>query len=174
MKKIFILISAILVSTVAYAEMPKDWTPPKQSAELLRMKALEGNWTVTEKTTEGISKTTTIQYKITSGGTAVTETIDPGTSHEMITVYHDKAGKLTLNHYCMLGNQPEMELVSAIDSKMDLHESAASKTLLSGQLRMSSLIIEQPDATTLIETWGGTNADGSAGLPMVFKLKKAQ
>jgi hypothetical protein len=173
MKKIFILISMIALSTAAYAEGPEGWTAPKQSAELQRMKALEGDWTVTEKTADGGSKTQTIQYKVTSGGTAVTETIDPGTAHEMITVYHDKAGKLTLNHYCMLGNQPEMELVSSTDTKMDLQESAASKSLLNGQLRMSSLIIEQPDATTLIETWGGTNADGSAGQPMVFKLKKA-
>ncbi len=173
MKKLIILIIMLALSTTAHAEMPEGWTPPKQSQELQRMKALEGNWTVTEKTAEGGSKTTTIQYKVTSGGTAVTETIDPGTSHEMITVYHDKAGKLTLNHYCMLGNQPEMELVSSTDTKMDLQESAASKSLLNGQQRMSSLTIEQPDATTLIETWGGTNADGSAGTPMVFKLKKA-
>ncbi len=172
MKKIFILISAILVSTATYAEMPEGWTPPKPSAELQRMKALEGLWTVTEKTSEGGSKTTTIQYKVTSGGTAVTETIDPGTTHEMITVYHDKAGKLAMNHYCMLGNQPEMELKSSTANKMDLQESVASQSLLNGQLRMSSVIIEQPDANTLIETWGGTNADGSAGKPMVFTLKK--
>jgi len=172
MKKIFILISAILVSASVYAEMPEGWTPPKPSAELLRMKALEGNWTVTEKSVAGDSKTTTIQYKITSGGTAITETIDPGTSHEMITVYHDKAGKLAMNHFCMLGNQPEMELKSSTDNKIDLQESAVSKSLLNGQLRMSSLVIEQPDANTLIATWGGTNADGSAGEPMVFNLKR--
>jgi len=105
MKKIFILISLVLISTAAYAEMPEGWAPPKLSVELERMKALEGNWAVTEKTAEEGSKTTTIQYKVTSGGTAVTETIDPGTAHEMITVYHDKVGKLTMNHFCMLGNQ---------------------------------------------------------------------
>lgn len=173
MKKIFILISAILVSTAAYAEMPEGWTPPKASAELQRMKALEGNWTVTEKTAEEGSKTTTIQYKVTSGGTAVIETIDPGTEHEMITVYHDKAGKLAMNHFCMLGNQPEMELMSSTGTKIELQESAASKSLLNGQLRMSSVVIEQPDANTLVETWGGTNADGSAGKPMVFTLEKS-
>lgn len=173
MIKIFILISLILVSTSAYAEMPEGWTPPKPSAELERMKALEGGWIVTEKSGAEESKTTTIQYKVTSGGTAVTETIDPGTPHEMLTVYHDKAGKLTMNHFCMLGNQPEMELKSSTGGKIDLRESAASKSLLNGQQRMSSLVIEQPDANTLIETWGGTNADGSAGTPMVFNLKKS-
>ncbi len=172
MKKIFILISAILISPLAYAEMPEGWAPPKSSAELQRMKALEGDWTVTEKTASE-SKTTTIRYKVTSGGTAVTETIDPGTAHEMLTVYHDKAGKLAMNHFCMLGNQPEMELTSSGGSKIELQESAASKSLLNGQLRMSSVVIEQPDANTLIETWGGTNADGTPGKPMVFNLKKA-
>ncbi len=172
MKKYIFLVVALLVSSVAQAEMPEGWAPPKASAELQRMKALEGNWTVTEKTETG-SKTTTIQYKVTSGGTVVTEMIDPGTSHEMLTVYHDKAGKLAMNHYCMLGNQPEMELKSSVSNKIELQESAVSKSLLNGQLRMSSLVIEQPDANTLIETWGGTEADGSPGKSMVFKLKKA-
>ncbi len=172
MKKIIVWMLTVLVSGTAWAgDMPEGWTPPKLSAELQRMKALEGSWTATEKTETG-SKTTMIQYKVTSGGSAVTETIDPGTSHEMISVYHDKAGKLSMNHYCMLGNQPEMELISSTDSKIVLQESAASKSLLGGQLRMSSLTIKQLDANTLVTTWGGTNADGSAGKSMVFNLKK--
>lgn len=172
MKRVIVWMLAVLVSGTAWAgDMPEGWAPPKLSAELQQMKELEGNWTATEKTETG-SKTTTIQYKVTSGGTAVTETIDPGTSHEMISVYHDKAGKLSMNHYCMLGNQPEMDLKSSTDSKIELSESAASQALLSGQLRMSSLTIERLDANTLVTTWGGTNADGSAGQPMVFNLKK--
>ena len=172
MKKVLILISAIFVSAAAYAEMPEGWAPPKAAAELQRMNALEGNWSVTEKTEAG-AKTTIIRYKVTSRGTAVTETIDPGTPHEMISIYHDKTGKLAMNHYCMLGNQPEFELKSSTDNKIDLEESAASKSLLNGQLRMSGVVIEQPDANTLVETWSGTNADGTPGKPMVFNLKKA-
>ena len=173
MKKIIVGVLAILVAGAAWAgDMPEGWTPPKPSAELQRIKALEDNWTATEKTETG-SKTTIIQYKVTSGGTAVTETIDPGTSHELISVYHDKAGKLAMTHYCMLGNQPEMELKASTDNKIELSESAASQALLNGQLRMSSLTIEQLDANTLTTTWSGTNADGSAGKPMVFNLKKS-
>lgn len=172
MKKIIVWMLAVLVSGAVWAgDMPEGWAPPKPSAELQRMKALEGNWTATEKTETG-SKTTMIQYKVTSGGTAVTETIDPGTSHEMISVYHDKAGKLSMNHYCMLGNQPEMDLKSSTESKIELSESAASQAFLNGQLRMSSLTIEQPDVNTLVATWGGTNADGTPGQPTVFNLKR--
>jgi hypothetical protein len=38
------------------------------------------------------------------------ERVFAGTPNEMVTMYYDKAGKLALAHYCMLGNRPEMAL----------------------------------------------------------------
>jgi hypothetical protein len=49
-------------------------------------------------------------YRVTAGGSAVQETIFPGTKMEMLSVYHMDKGNLLMTHYCMLGNQPRMKL----------------------------------------------------------------
>ena len=51
-----------------------------------------------------------------AAGSVVEETCFAGTPNEMVTMYYDKAGKLAMTHYCMLGNRPEMAL-KASDAK---------------------------------------------------------
>ena len=82
------------------------------------MKALAGHWEGSSN--EGkMEEKVAVDYKLTSGGTAMLETLFPGTPHEMISVYHDQAGKLMMSHYCMLGNQPLMELKKADANAMN-------------------------------------------------------
>jgi hypothetical protein len=49
----------------------------------------------------------------TTGGSAVTEKLFPGTSHEMLSVYFMDGKDLVLTHYCAMANQPRMKLVKA-------------------------------------------------------------
>ena len=49
-------------------------------------------------------------FRVTAGGSAVQETIFPGTKMEMLSVYHLDKGRLLMTHYCALGNQPRMKL----------------------------------------------------------------
>jgi hypothetical protein len=49
-------------------------------------------------------------YRITAGGSAVQETIFPGTKMEMLSIYHMDKGRLLMTHYCALGNQPHVKL----------------------------------------------------------------
>ncbi len=49
-----------------------------------------------------------VVYRVVSGGSAVMETLLPGTQHEMITMYHMDGPDLMLTHYCAVGNQPRM------------------------------------------------------------------
>ena len=53
-------------------------------------------------------------YRETAGGSAIIETLFPGTDHEMITLYHQDGRDLVLTHYCVMGNQPRMK--AAADS----------------------------------------------------------
>jgi hypothetical protein len=60
----------------------------------------------------------TVVYRVTAAGSAVVETLFPGTDHEMMTVYHMDKDKLVMTHYCAAGNQPHMKLApnsTAID-----------------------------------------------------------
>lgn len=72
------------------------------------LKKLSGTWQGRIKTADGPA--TTARYELISGGTAVMETVFPGTEHEMRSVYHMGGGDLVLTHYCASGNQPKMKL----------------------------------------------------------------
>jgi len=69
------------------------------------LKKLTGEW----EGDAGGSKAS-IVYRVTSNGNTVMETLFPGTSHEMITMYHLDGAQLVLTHYCSAGNQPRMAL----------------------------------------------------------------
>jgi hypothetical protein len=49
-------------------------------------------------------------FRVTAGGSAVEETIFPGSQMEMLSVYHMDKGNLLMTHYCAIGNQPRMKL----------------------------------------------------------------
>ncbi|MBL9117773.1 MAG: hypothetical protein JNJ83_22385 [Verrucomicrobiaceae bacterium] len=87
----------------ACMEMP----PYKGSAAFERMKSLVGKWTG-ESPEMGLMKT---EFRLIAGDSVVEERFAAGTPMEMLSVYHDVDGKLTMTHYCMLRNQPRMKLV---------------------------------------------------------------
>lgn len=71
------------------------------------MKQLAGYWEADSTTPDGKTKESVI-YKLTSGGTAVQEILFPGSSMEMVSMYHQDGPDLVMTHYCALGNQPTL------------------------------------------------------------------
>src|SRR5260370_36802123 len=67
-----------------------------------RFKQLAGEWVGKGKHGD-MEHEARIVYKVTSGGSTVVETIDPGVAHGMGTVVHSNGDALALTHYCMLG-----------------------------------------------------------------------
>lgn len=91
-------------------EVPKDVS----SAELNRIKTLAGRWTSTTSMFGKKDEQVFTEYAITAGGSAVLETIFPGTPNEMVSVYYDDdQGKLAMTHYCMMRNRPYFSLVES-------------------------------------------------------------
>jgi len=76
-----------------------------------QMKALAGQWQGHVSTPDGPAAT--VVYELTANGSAVTEKLFPGTSHEMLSVYFMDGKDLVLTHYCAMANQPRMKLVKA-------------------------------------------------------------
>jgi hypothetical protein len=125
-----------------------DHAPPKVSKAFEAMKALVGTW---EGTTlmEGKEMQAKITYALTSGGTALVETMGPGSPFEMITVYANNGNNVSAKHYCMIGNQPEMKLKKygdnqftfemdgskGISSKKEPHMHAVTLTVNGNKLR---------------------------------------
>jgi hypothetical protein len=78
------------------------------SAALERFKALAGEWVAAEDGEMSKKGDLVARYAVTAGGSAVVETVFPGSPHEMVTVYYADGPDLVLTHYCMEGNQPRM------------------------------------------------------------------
>src|SRR5262245_34887282 len=111
----FAMLLAILVSVAApsFAD-PGEHPMPKISMpkEFDALKKLAGDWE--GKTKMGDKEMpVAIHYEVTAGGSAILERMFSGTPHEMISVYTAEGGKVTMTHYCMLGNHPTMTLTKA-------------------------------------------------------------
>ena len=74
-----------------------------------KLKQLVGEWEGVHKNMmTGKREKVVVTYRLTAGGSALIETLFPGTPHEMVSVYHGDGDDLVMTHYCMLGNQPTM------------------------------------------------------------------
>src|SRR5262249_49409618 len=107
--KIFWLVAIALCVAWPATNRADDKESGKEPATAFdRFKQLAGEW-VGKGMHGDESHEVRIVYKVTSGGSAVVETIDPGGDHEMVTVIHPDGDALLLTHYCMLGNQPHLK-----------------------------------------------------------------
>lgn len=76
-----------------------------------KLKNLTGEWVAAEGKSVGpkakIDKgQVVLRYALTGGGSAVAETVFPGSAIEMLSVYHRDGDQLVMTHYCCAGNQP--------------------------------------------------------------------
>ncbi|NND97761.1 MAG: hypothetical protein HKN47_10580 [Pirellulaceae bacterium] len=164
---------AITICFFAHPAVAQDAAMPHHegSAELQKMKALAGTW-VGEMDHGNGPESVEIVYQVTAAGSAVMETFNPGTPMEMITMYHDQKGKLTMTHYCMLGNQPKMRLVDASDKQLSL-DLVKNSGIKKGEPHMSALTIDFVDADRIRHTWGCTGmGDDKENMTVDFNRKK--
>jgi hypothetical protein len=79
-----------------------------------RVRELTGTWVAVDgegrPTQDVVSR-----YASTAGGSAVIESLFPGTEQEMVSLYHADGEALFLEHFCVLGSHPRMR--AAWDAK---------------------------------------------------------
>jgi hypothetical protein len=80
---------------------------PASAQRFEALKKLAGDWVEVGKDGKPTDKVVS-SIRVTSGGSAVQETLFPGSDHEMVTMYHLDGTDLVLTHYCFLGNQPRL------------------------------------------------------------------
>lgn len=97
----------VLIAVASVASLAADTA----AARFEKLKALAGDWTMS-----GGDGSVAASYHVTASGSAVVETLFPGTPHEMVTVYTIDKGDVVLTHYCDVGNQPHMEAVRGGDA----------------------------------------------------------
>jgi hypothetical protein len=61
-----------------------------------------------------------VTYTVSANGNVVTETLFPGTEHEMLTLYYLEGNELHATHYCAMGNRPHFKLDPAASKPGEL------------------------------------------------------
>ena len=158
------------IGAVSAGQEP-DMPPPASSAQLDQLKQLAGRWEGASQQEDGAEEPAAAEYRVTSGGSAVVETLFPGTPHEMVSVYHDgRSGKPSLTHYCMLGNQPELELMSSGREAFDFSLSSASP-IPASELHMHALKLAWNGPNQLTQVWTSYK-DGQPQGSVTIHLKR--
>lgn len=153
MKNYRVKISAFIIliaGAAVAAEM--ELKPYIGSEPFQRIKKLAGTWEGTHKMgEETVSATAT--YTVTSNGSAVVEMLFVGSPHEMVTIYHDDGGKVSMTHYCSLANRPHMVLTESDDTKIAFEIEKNSDINTDKDQHMHGLVMSFPAPDRLVHNW---------------------
>jgi hypothetical protein len=139
-------------SFMAYAGEGKG-APYSGSRGYEHMKQLVGVWEGTSNMGKEGEKIR-VEYHLTAGGSAIVETLFPGTPEEMISVYYDdNKGRLSMTHYCMLQNRPSMKLQKGSADRLDFVFSKGSGIDPKKDAHMHALSISFVDKNHVVENW---------------------
>ncbi|HSF39601.1 MAG TPA: hypothetical protein VLT87_07405 [Thermoanaerobaculia bacterium] len=105
MKKIAMALALGMAMAVSGAWAGEDAAKVDAKAAFETLKGLAGEWRPAAGDESG-----RVVYEVVSNGSVVMERQYPGTSQEMMTLYHMADGELVATHYCSAGNQPRMKL----------------------------------------------------------------
>jgi hypothetical protein len=165
-----IAVAVLCCGLGAFAQQSEKKSDSK-SAPLDRFAQLAGEW-VGKGMHSGMDHEIRVIYKVTSGGSAVVETIDPGSDHEMVTVIHPDGDALALTHYCMLGNQPFMKATPKPgDNKVAFEFVRATNLKSDKDSYMRSVTFTFVDKDSLRTEWTHYK-DGKSEGTAVFDLKR--
>ena len=149
MKRAFVVIICVIAFAgfAVAADEPHPAAPTNPMWE--KMKTLEGAWTT--KTEYGTSLTT---YRLTSGGSAMIQTIDAPGEGEMTTVFHPVGQTVVGTHYCLSMNQPTFVASPGPDASVISFKFKSVdnlKTPTSGHMR--ELVLKIADKDHHSQTW---------------------
>ena len=147
----FVLIAAAAVAAAAATVTP--------ASGFERFKALPGEWVAAEDGPMSKRGDVVARYALTAAGTALVETVFPGTEHEMVTVYHADGPDVVLTHFCMEGNQPRMRARAARGPRYDFAYDGGTNIDRNRDRHMHSAWLEFVGADEIRSQWT-EHADG--------------
>lgn len=163
MKRIaLIAIGSLLTCLIA----TDGWAQGMSSESFDKLKKLEGNWKGVKPDGEPVD----VSYNITSGGSAIVETLMPEGEPDMVTVYHMDGEKLIMTHYCSAGNQPRMEVSSTNDGYLDFTFVDATNLKSKSEGHMQGLKIVFVDENHFNQAW--TWSKDNEEMPSTFKYER--
>jgi hypothetical protein len=169
MKNVSKVFSVLLAFTFFHSSSLYAQAPP-DSAGLQALKALAGSWagpTYKHDKDDRVwaEDDIVVTYKVTGAGSAVVETLFPGTPGEMTTVYHDdSAGHLVMTHYCNARNQPKMALVSFDDNQLKFELTADADIDAAHEHHAHELTLTLGEDGSLQHDWTNHNMGQAADM----------
>ena len=158
--------AAALVATLAIAQ---DTRPAASSFE--RFKALTGEW-IDVDGVGGAKGAVLATYRLTGGGSAVVETLFPGTRNEMTTIYHRDGNDLVLTHYCAAGNQPRMRARTVSGNTVAFDFDGGSHFDPATDMHMHDAMIEFTSSNEIRATWRAWEKGKPATHSPSFRLQR--
>jgi hypothetical protein len=152
--RLIAILAALALSTgVALASPPATAADRPAAAALESFKALAGEWLAAEDGEMSRKGDLVARYAVTASGTAVVETVFPGSPHEMVTVYHADGPDLVLTHYCMEGNQPRMRAKAPKGTRFDFAYDGGTNIDPKRDRHMNSALVSLVSADEIRSEW---------------------
>jgi hypothetical protein len=164
-----LVVAAACALPVLAAEPPAPASPAREAFE--RLKGLAGTWAGSAVDEGGKPAPVTVVYKVTAAGSAVEETLFPGTPHEMVTMYHLDGDRLALTHYCAAGNQPHMELQPTKEANVLSFRFVSGTNMKESDLHMHTVCLTLADGDHFKGVWRSMK-DGKPAGDAVFELAR--
>ncbi len=128
--------------------------------------ALEGRWIATTPYGESVH-----EFKVSSGGSAIRETMATGEEHEMTNMYTLDGNSLTMTHYCGAGNQPFMRASSLDGNRLVFDFVSVSDLKSADDHYMGAMTLVFVDEDHVQQHW--TSINGGEVVEMgAFELRR--
>lgn len=124
-------------------------TTPAAARDFVALRALAGEWT----RVDGDGEQVVSGWRVTAAGTAVIETLFPGTDREMVTVYHPDGEDLVLTHYCIAGNAPRMRARPSGTDRLEFRCEGGANLSSEKDAHMHHAVIEWVDEDHIRARW---------------------
>ncbi len=135
------------------------------------LKSLVGEWE--GKGPDG--SVSSVTYRLTAAGSVIEETMNAGTEHEMVTMYHRDGGSLMMTHYCAMRNQPRMRAKPLKDGSKSLTFAFVDATNLAkaSDGHMHGLVLTVVDGDHITHAWTWRAEEKEEEHAFAFTRKKS-
>lgn len=147
-------------------------------ADFERVKSLSGDWYLVGgmrlgKQLEADPDDPFLSYSVSSGGHSVIEKLFVGKPNEMTSIYYLDSGRLMMDHYCSLGNQPRMVAIAGSEDEIPFRLITVGNMADADELHISSHALEFKGPDELTAHWGATRDRGAVS-GSIYEVKRME
>jgi hypothetical protein len=123
----------------------------KTATSIEKLKTLVGDWSATSPAGEPFTN----KIRLVSNGTTIEETFQAPEHDQMVTMYTPDGNRVSLTHYCSMGNQPRMEtpVMTPDGAIFEFTFTGATNLPDAKEPHMHHMVLRVADSDHFSETW---------------------